>query len=192
MAEPAVELAVGDAVGMVPVLAQGVAGVERIIGVDQHRRQAGVLVVGAEEREVAGLTRGAATERRARVRVVAEAGLDVRRREQEVLVAEVGLQAAGGDEVLELCLDLGVGQACGHRRGRRALGRRIRIGVDQRTAEGRLVPRERAGQVLVLGRDRVDVLMAATVVGQVREAGLQTGDIARRVRRQAAGLQSTM
>ncbi len=34
----------------------------------------------------------------------------MRRREQEVLVAEVGLQAAGGDEVLELCLDLGVGE----------------------------------------------------------------------------------
>src|SRR5215831_15659415 len=51
------------------------------------------------------------------------------------------------DEALELCLDLGVGQAGGHRRGGRALGRRVRMGVDQRSAEGRLVPRECAGQV---------------------------------------------
>ena len=50
-------------------------------------------------------------------------------------MAEVGLQAAGGDEALQLCLDLGVGQACDHRGGRRALSWRIRMGVDQRTAE---------------------------------------------------------
>ena len=172
VAEPAVDLAIGDAVGIVPVLAQGVGGVERVIGIDQHRRQGGVPVVRAEGREVGGLTRRAAAE--ACGRVIAEAALDVRRRQQEVLVAEVGLQAVGGDEVLELCLDLGVGEACGHRRGRRALVRRVRIGVEQRTAEGRLVPRERAGQVVVLGRHRVDVLMAAAVVGQVLEVALQT------------------
>jgi hypothetical protein len=38
---------------------------------------------------------------------------------------------------------------------------------------------------LVLGRHRVDVLMAATVVGQVHEEGLQTRNVARRVGRQA-------
>src|SRR5579864_1770098 len=58
VAEPAVDLASGDAAGgIVPVLTAAVGGVERVIGIDQHRRQAGVPVVRAKERKVGGLTR---------------------------------------------------------------------------------------------------------------------------------------
>jgi hypothetical protein len=47
--EPAVDLPAGDvAGGVVPVLTAGVGGVERVNGVEQHRRQAGVLVVRAK------------------------------------------------------------------------------------------------------------------------------------------------
>src|SRR5215467_4439443 len=58
VAEPAIDLTASDrAGGVVPVLAPGIGCVERVIGIDQHRREAGVLVVRAEERKVGGLTR---------------------------------------------------------------------------------------------------------------------------------------
>ena len=72
------------------------------------------------------------------------------RREQEVLVAQIGFEAVSGDEVHQLLLDLGVGEAGHDWAVHRALGRRIWVGVDQHPSERRRVAGVGAGQVSVL------------------------------------------
>ena len=98
----------------------------------------------------------------------------MRRREQEVLVAEVGLEVAGGDEVLELLLDLGVGQAV---RDRAFTGHWLGGYGSVSSSTPPKVTAYRANapvRSLYWADDRVDVLMAAAVVGQVLEVLLQT------------------
>src|SRR5262249_53864311 len=118
--------------------------------------------------------------------VIAEARLHVRWRHQEVFVAEILPQTAGGHEALELGLDLGVGQAVGDGAVRRALAHGVRLSVHEHAAERRRVPGERAGQVLVLGCDRVGVLVPTAVVGEVLEPPLYARDVSRWVSSAAA------
>ena len=97
------------------------------------------------------------------------------RRQQEVLVAQIRRQVVSGDEARDLLLDLCVGQAVGHRGVRRTLTRRVRVRVDQHAAERHVVVRDRAGQVVVLRPDRVDVLVTSVVVGEVIEVAGNAG-----------------
>ena len=120
------------------------------------------------------------------VRIAAEAALDVRGRQQVVLVAQIGRQVVSGDVARDLLLDLCIGEAVGHRAVRRALTRRVRVGVDQHAAELHVVVRDRAGQVVVLRPDRVDVLIAAAVVGEIPEVLGDAGHEPVRIRTQSA------
>jgi hypothetical protein len=86
-------------------------------------------------------------------------------------VREVVGEAVRSDEALELGLDLGVGEA--DRRTRSAVGR-VGVRVDERPGEVRVVLREMARRIVVLDGDRVDVLFAAAVVGEVFEVPIQT------------------
>ena len=55
MTQPTAELGVPKAVGVITVVAKPVARDIRIVRVDQKRRDAGVLVIRAEERQLGGL-----------------------------------------------------------------------------------------------------------------------------------------
>src|SRR6202521_6262424 len=159
---------------MVAVVAPPDPGNIRIVRVNQERRYRRVRVVRTEEREVTWhLARRASSEKLGGV--IAETRFHVGRRHEEVLVAEVLDEGAGGDETLQLHLNLEVGQAVGHWAVGRALARRIRLRVHKHAAERRRVAGERAGQVLVLSRYRVGVLVAAAVVGKVPAPTLDTG-----------------
>src|ERR1700731_4504958 len=98
--------------------------------------------------------------------------------QQEVLVTQVLRESFLRDEALELGLGLGVGQTIGNRSVDRALAGRIGLRIDQTAPERRVVFREGARQVLVLGRNGIRVLVPAAVMRQVREPGRESADIA--------------
>ena len=91
----------------------------------------------------------------------------------------------GGCVALQLGLKLFVGQAD---RGLRAAVGRIGVGVDQGPREVRVVVREFAGRVVVLGRDRVNVLIPAAVMGEVFEVLIDACLVTGRVGGRAHGV----
>src|ERR1700730_5661926 len=169
MAQAATELAIPETVWMDAVVAPWVPGHIGVVRENQEWRYRRVLVVRTEEREARWhLARRASSEQLGGV--IAETRFHVGRRHEEVFVAEVLDETAGCNETLQLHLDLEVGQAVGHRAVGRALARGIRLRVHKHAAERRRVAGERAGQILVLSRNRVYVLVAAALRGK----GLET------------------
>src|SRR5205085_3180197 len=124
--EAALDHPVGGPVRMVCVVAAPVARDIGVVRVDQlaFGAERDVSVIGA----VHGFFRAGRAFRSPRL----EAIFDSRRRQQEVLVREVGGKALGLDEFRELFLDLFVGQAF---RGLFASVRGVGIGVDEGPAE---------------------------------------------------------
>src|SRR6202035_1173333 len=100
------------------------------------------------------------------------------------LMGKIGREAVFAHVFAQLRADLGVGQA--DRRGFASVGR-IGVSVDDRAGEVRVVGDRFARTVGVLGGDRVDILVAAAVMGEVFEvlvdAGLIFGGVGGRAAR---------